>query len=59
MTYIIVVRNPRTKRLRAILKEADGGVIAEFDTLELAREVARTHPLCRRWGFGVVEINDF
>jgi hypothetical protein len=54
MGYIILVRNPRSKKLSPVLAE-DNETIAEFETEGDAAAVAMTVPICEAWGYEVVE----
>lgn len=59
MTYIIVARNPRSKRLVVI---ADGDIGGddpppmEYETYEQAIEGADKISVCRAWGFDAIEV---
>lgn len=58
MTFIITTRNPKTKRLVAIVadEEDSAWTIAEFETEETAAEAASNTTLCKAWGYEVVEV---
>ena len=58
MTYIILTRNPRTKALVAIVEEhpADMNTLTELTTEGEANKVAQLIPICRAWGYQVVEV---
>lgn len=55
MGYIIVSRNPRTKRLIVVTGE-DAETVAEFETESEANAVAMAVPVCEAWGFEAVEV---
>lgn len=54
MSYIIVIRNPRTKKLLAI-EDADDNV-EEFSTEMEAKRVADGAQICQAWGYEIVEV---
>jgi hypothetical protein len=54
MSFIILVRNPRDKRVGAI-QDDEPGVIHEFPTEGEAERFARSSKLCQAWGYEVVE----
>lgn len=54
-SYIIVSRNPNTKKLLVIVDE-DGNP-AEFSSEETALDVAEKHNVCQSWGSDVVLID--
>jgi hypothetical protein len=55
MSYILVTRNPRSKKLVPVLGE-DNETIAEFETESDAIAVAMAVPICEAWGYQTVEI---
>ena len=55
MGYIIVTRNPRSKKLVIITGE-DAETVAEFETESDANAVAMTVPICEAWGHQTVEV---
>lgn len=55
MSYIVVTRNPGTKKLIGIT-DFDDGEIAEFETEESASEAAANTTICKAWGYQIVEI---
>lgn len=55
MSYILVTRNPTTKRLVVVTGEDDYSV-AEFDTEGEARAVAMAVPVCEAWGYEALEV---
>ncbi len=55
MTYILVTRNPRSKKLVPILGE-DNETIAEFETESDAAAVAMAVPICEAWGYHTLEL---
>jgi hypothetical protein len=61
ITYIIVTRNPTSKRLVVIEEAADTGdcaVISEFDTEDEAYLHAEAIPICRAWGAEVLPVGE-
>ena len=57
MTYIILTRDPRTKKLLAI-DNPDQETVAEFPSEEMARDAAGTVPICRAWGFRIIDLGE-
>lgn len=57
MTYILVTRNPRSKKLIPILGE-DNETIAEFETESDAAAVAMAVPICEAWGYEALEVSN-
>lgn len=57
MTYILVTRNPRSKKLIPILGE-DNETIAEFETEGDAGAVAMAVPICEAWGYQALEVSE-
>ena len=57
MTYILITRNPRSKKLIPILGE-DNETIAEFETESEANAVAMAVPVCEAWGYQALEISN-
>ncbi len=57
MPYILVTRNPRTKKLIPILGE-DNETIAEFETEGDANAVAMAVPVCEAWGYEALEVSN-
>jgi hypothetical protein len=55
MGYILVTRNPSSKRL-VIITSDDDKTIAEFVTESEANAVAMAIPVCEAWGYQAVEI---
>jgi hypothetical protein len=55
MSYIIVTRNPHTRRLVVVTGE-DAETIAEFETESDANAVAMAVPICEAWGYEAVEV---
>jgi hypothetical protein len=55
MSYILVTRNPRSKKLIPILAE-DNETIAEFETEGDAAAVAMAVPVCEAWGYETLEV---
>jgi len=55
MSYILLTRNPRTKKLIAVLDQ-DNETIAEFETESDANAVAMAVPICEAWGYQTAEI---
>ncbi len=56
MSYIIVSRNPRNKKLVIITGE-DEETVAEFATESEACAVAMAVPVCEAWGYQAVEVS--
>lgn len=57
-SYIIVTRNPGTKKLM-VIEEADGedkSCVSEFETEDEAYEHASTIPICRAWGAEILPV---
>jgi len=57
MGYILVSRNPRTKKLVVVTGE-DEETAAEFETESDANAVALAVPICTAWGFQAIEVAD-
>lgn len=56
MGYILVTRNPRSKKLVIITGE-DDETVAEFATESEANAVAMAVPVCEAWGYEAVEVS--
>jgi hypothetical protein len=56
MSYIIIVRNPRTKSLIAVTSDDDGEIIAEFATETDAIAAAGNTMICKAWPYHFVEV---
>ena len=60
MSYVIIGRNPRSKRLFAVEKEdadrLDVQQIAEFEVEAEAEKTAQHIPIFRAWPYEIVEI---
>lgn len=59
MTYIILTRNPSTKRLcvgRSIGDDSEDPPLAEYETFDEALRVADNSPACVAWDFDIVEV---
>jgi hypothetical protein len=54
MSYIIVARNPMNKLI--VTMDYEEGGIEEFESEEIADEVASGHPLFCAWGWQVLEV---
>jgi hypothetical protein len=57
VSYILIVRNPRSKKLVPVLAE-DNETIAEFATESDAAAVAMAVPICEAWGYQTVEVGE-
>lgn len=57
MGFILVSRNPRSKRLIVITGE-DGDGPAEFATESEANAVAMAVPVCEAWGYQALEVSN-
>jgi len=55
MTFIVVSRNPRTKKL-VVLKEGEEDHPLEFHTREGAETFADRFQIFRAWGYEVIEV---
>lgn len=55
MSYIIVTRNPRVKKL-VIVTDGDDNVPAEFKTEREAAEAASNTTICKAWGYDILEV---
>jgi hypothetical protein len=55
MSYIVVMRNPTTKKPLAVTD--DDGEIADFETEDAAVSAAARVRVCEAWGYQVVEID--
>lgn len=55
--FIIVARNPNTGKLVVINDGDDEGCPVEFDDEWKAIEVADNTPICKAWGYQIVEID--
>ena len=57
MSYIIIVRNPRTKSLMAVTSgDDDGRIIAEFETETDAIAAADNTMICKAWPYHFIEV---
>lgn len=56
MTYIIVYRNPHSKKLHIIVEDEDDALMAEFDSEDEAVVQAERMSVCRTYGYQVVPI---
>lgn len=58
MSYIVVTRNPHTKRLVVITEtdHRDNDLISEFPDDDAARAMAEKQVVCRAWGYDVLEV---
>jgi hypothetical protein len=56
MSYIIIVRNPRTKSLIAVTSGDDDEIIAEFATETDAIAAADNTMICKAWPYHFVEV---
>jgi hypothetical protein len=56
MSFIILVRNPRTKTLCPIVEECESSVMVECSTEDEAEKVARLIPICQAWGHIILEV---
>lgn len=54
MSYIIVMRNPRNKKLLAIVDRDDN--VDEFATAADAERIAEGAEICRAWGYEILEV---
>lgn len=53
--YVIVTRNPLTKRL-VLVMEDDGDNVAEFESEQDAMDAADNTTICKAWGYELVEV---
>jgi hypothetical protein len=59
MSYVILVRNPKNKKLFAVTDGEDTGSFeycAEFGTEQEATDAAHDTTICKAWGYEVVEV---
>lgn len=56
MSFIIVTRNPRNKKLVVITDGDELDDFAEFGSESDASAVASAIPVCVAWGYDVIEI---
>jgi hypothetical protein len=56
MSYIIVARNPRTRKLIVITSYENDEVVAEFDTETEAIAAADNTMICKAWPYHFVEV---
>lgn len=56
MSFVVLTRNPRSKRL-VIIVNGDPDDIAEFKTRAEAEVAARNTTVCKAWGHEIVEID--
>ena len=54
ITYIVVTRNPHSKKLLAIMDEDDS--LCEFETEVAAFEAATKIDICRAWGAEILPL---
>jgi hypothetical protein len=54
MSFIVVTRNPRNKKLIAINDEADD--VAEFEDSDQAVAAAVNTTACMAWGYEILEV---
>lgn len=55
MSYIILTRNPRSKKLIPVVND-DGQTVAEFKSEAEALDAASDTTVCRAWGYDVIEV---
>mgnify|MGYP001603282113 CR=1 FL=1 len=55
-TYIIVCRNPASKRLM-VISDDDENSPAEFETEDEAYEATKNITICRAWGAEIVPVD--
>lgn len=55
MGWIIVTRNPRTRKL-IVVTEDDCETVAEFATEAAASDAAIGVPVCRAWNYEAIEV---
>lgn len=53
-SWIILTRNPATKRLIAVVDDDER--IAEFHTEEAAMDAADNTTVCKAWGYELMEV---
>ena len=56
INYIIVTRNPSTKRLALVMDES-GEHVAEFESDQDAMDAANNTTICKAWGYEVLEVS--
>ncbi len=56
MSYIITTRNPATRKLVIICDLDNADQPAEYESIKAAAAVAADIPICKAWGFDVIEI---
>lgn len=57
MSFIIVTRNPKTKRL-VVIADGDDERPAEFDSYESAIRAAIDTPVCQAWSYQIIAIDN-
>lgn len=56
MSYILLTRNPRVKKL-VIVTDGDDNVPAEFESWDEARAAADNTTICKAWGYEIIEVD--
>lgn len=56
MSYILVTRNPRSKRLVIITDDPGTDIPTEFKTHVEAEACAAGQKICTAWGYEVLEV---
>jgi hypothetical protein len=57
MSHVIFTRNPRSRGL-FIMLASDGDNVMEYATEKEATEFAESRPVCKAWGYQIVEVGD-
>lgn len=57
MSFIILTRNPKTRRLLIITDESGSDAPKEFETEDAAIDTAITIKACAAWGFKIAEVH--
>jgi len=55
VSFILLTRNPRSKKLIAIVDD-DGETVAEFKSESEALDAAGNTMACKAWGYDVIEV---
>lgn len=55
MDCIIILRNPKTGKITALMDEEN---IAVFSHIDIAIDKAGKHPLCLAWDYQIVELEE-
>lgn len=56
MSYIIIIKNPRTKKHLVIREDEESDYVMEYETEDEALDATRKMPICNAWSYDIIEI---